>query len=43
VFHQVSRHSKELFAAAKLTRWVIYGARSDDFKKANAEFHQLFL
>ena len=29
--------SKEFFAAARLTRWVIYGTPSDEFKKANAD------
>src|ERR1700756_3550345 len=27
------RFSKEFFAVAKLTRWVIYGAPSEEFKK----------
>src|SRR5216683_8056202 len=30
--------SKEFFAVAKLTRWVIYGTPSDEFKKANVDF-----
>ncbi len=32
--------SKEL---AKPTRWVIYGTPSDDFKKANADFHPVYM
>jgi quinol monooxygenase YgiN len=35
--------SKEFFAVAKLTRWVIYGAPSDEFKKANADFHPIYM
>jgi hypothetical protein len=35
--------SKEFFALAKLTRWVIYGTPSDEFKKANADFHPIYM
>jgi len=35
--------SKEFFAVAKLTRWVVYGAPSDEFKKANADFHPIYM
>ncbi len=35
--------SKEFFAVAKLTRWVIYGKPSDEFKKANADFHPIYM
>jgi hypothetical protein len=35
--------SKEFFALAKLTRWVIYGAPSDEFKKANEDFHPIYM
>jgi quinol monooxygenase YgiN len=41
LFHQTESFapfSKEFFAVAKLTRWVIYGMPSDEFKKANADF-----
>ena len=34
---------KEFFALAKLTRWVIYGTPSDEFKKANADFHPIYI
>jgi quinol monooxygenase YgiN len=46
LFHQAESfapNSKEFFAAAKLTRWVIYGAPSDEFKKANADFHPIYM
>ena len=36
-------HSKEFFAVAKLTRWVIYGTPSDEFKKSNADFHPIYM
>jgi quinol monooxygenase YgiN len=36
-------NSKEFFAVAKLTRWVIYGRPSDEFKKANADFHPIYM
>ena len=36
-------HAKEFFAVAKLTRWVIYGTPSDEFKKANADFHPIYM
>ena len=35
--------SKEFFAVAKLTRWVIYGTPSDEFKEANADFHPIYM
>jgi quinol monooxygenase YgiN len=35
--------SKDFFALAKPTRWVIYGTPSDDFKKANADFHPVYM
>jgi quinol monooxygenase YgiN len=35
--------SKEFFALAKPTRWVIYGTPSDEFKKANADFHPIYM
>lgn len=35
--------SKDFFAVAKLTRWVVYGAPSDEFKKANADFHPIYM
>jgi hypothetical protein len=34
---------QEFFAVAKLTRWVIYGTPSDEFKKANADFHPIYM
>ena len=34
--------SKYFFAVAKLTRWVIYGTPSDEFKKANTGFHPIY-
>jgi hypothetical protein len=46
LFHQTESFapfSKELFAVAKLTRWVIYGTPSDEFKKANADFHPIYM
>jgi quinol monooxygenase YgiN len=46
LFHQTESfgpHSKEFFAAAKLTRWVIYGTPSDEFKKANVDFHPIYM
>jgi quinol monooxygenase YgiN len=45
LFHQTASFapfSKEFFAVAKLTRWVIYGTPSDEFKKANADFHPIY-
>src|SRR6201987_1726866 len=36
-------HSKEFFAVAKLTRWVIYGLPSREFKKANEDFHPIYM
>src|ERR1700761_7311216 len=46
LFHQAASFgpfSKEFFAVAKLTRWVIYGTPSDEFKKANADFHPIYM
>ena len=46
LFHQTESfapHSKEFFAVAKLTRWVSYGTPSDEFKKANADFHPIYM
>jgi quinol monooxygenase YgiN len=46
LLHQVESFapfSKEFFAVAKLTRWVIYGTTSDEFKKANADFHPIYM
>jgi quinol monooxygenase YgiN len=46
LFHQTESFapsSKEFFALAKLTRWVIYGAPSDEFKKANEDFHPIYM
>ena len=43
LFHQTKSFapfSKELFAVAKLTRW---GTPSDEFKKANADFHPIYM
>jgi quinol monooxygenase YgiN len=46
LFHQAKSfmpHSKEFFAVASLTRWVIYGTPSDEFKKANADSHPIYM
>ena len=46
LFHQsesFAPFSKEFFAVARLTRWVIYGTPSDEFKKANANFHPIYM
>ncbi|HLQ88958.1 MAG TPA: hypothetical protein VK148_02850 [Xanthobacteraceae bacterium] len=46
LFHQTESFgpfSKEFFAMAKLTRWVIYGTPSDEFKKANADFQPIYM
>jgi len=46
LFHQAesfARFSKEFFAVAKLTRLVIYGTPSDEFKKANADFNPIYM
>jgi quinol monooxygenase YgiN len=46
LFHQTESFapfSKELFAVAKLTCWVIYGTPSDEFKKANADFRPIYM
>jgi quinol monooxygenase YgiN len=36
-------NANEFFAVAKLTRWVIYGSPSDEFKKANEDFHPIYM
>ena len=46
LFHQAESfgpHANEFFAVAKLARWVIYGRPSDEFKKANADFHPIYM
>ncbi len=46
LFHQTESFgpfATEFFAVAKLTRWVIYGKPSDEFKKANADFHPIYM
>jgi quinol monooxygenase YgiN len=46
LFHQAESFgpfATEFFAVAKLTRWVIYGTPSDEFKKANADFHPIYM
>ena len=46
LFHQTESFgpiSKEFFAVAKFTRLVIYGTPSDEFKKANANFHPIYM
>ena len=46
LFHQresFAPSSKEFFALAKLTRWVIYGTPSDEFKKANADSRPIYM
>ena len=46
LFHQTESfapNAKEFFAVAKLTRWVIYGRPSDAFRKANADFHPIYM
>jgi len=46
LFHQTTSfapHSKEFFAVATLARWVIYGTPSDEFKKANTDFHPIYM
>src|SRR6266700_3215946 len=45
LFHQADSFapfSKEFFAVAKLTRWVIYGTPSDEFKKANEDSRPIY-
>jgi quinol monooxygenase YgiN len=45
LFHQAESFgpfSKEFFAVAKLTRWVVYGTPSDEFKKANVDFQPIY-
>ncbi|HXK18394.1 MAG TPA: hypothetical protein VNG33_11355 [Polyangiaceae bacterium] len=46
LFHQKESFmplAKEFFAVAKLVRWVIYGAPSDEFKQANADSHPIYM
>src|ERR1700720_3179058 len=46
LFHQTESFgpsAKEFFAVATLTRWVIYGTPSDEFKKANEDFHPIYM
>ena len=46
LYHQTESFglfSKEFFAVAKLTRWVIYGTPSDQFKKANEDSHPIYM
>jgi quinol monooxygenase YgiN len=46
LFHQTESFrpfSKEFFALAKLTRRVIYGTPSDEFKKANVDFPPVYM
>jgi quinol monooxygenase YgiN len=46
LFHQTASFgpfSKEFFAVAKLARWVIYGAPSDEFKKANEDSRPIYM
>ena len=46
LFHQAESFgpfSKEFFAVAKLTHWVIYGTPSDEFKKANVDFQPIYM
>ena len=46
LFHQTESFapfSKEFFAVAKLTRWVIYGTPSDEFRKANEGSHPIYM
>ena len=46
LFHQTESFapfSKEFFAVVKLTRWLIYGTPSDEFKKANADSHPIYM
>jgi quinol monooxygenase YgiN len=46
LFHQTESFapcSKEFFTVARLTRWVIYGTPSDEFKNANADFHPIYM
>ena len=46
LFHQresFAPSSKEFFALGKLTRWVIYGTPSEEFKKANADFNPIYM
>ncbi len=45
LFHQTETfapNGEAFFAVARLTRWVIYGAPSDEFRKANAGFHPIY-
>ena len=46
LFHQTESFApflKEFFAVAKLTRWVIYGMPSDEFKNANADVRPIYM
>src|ERR1700745_1108488 len=46
LFHQTESlgpFSKEFFAAARLTRWVIYGTPSDEFRKANEGSRPIYM
>ena len=46
LFHQTESFaplSKEFFTVARLTRWVIYGTPSDEFKKANADSRPIYM
>ena len=36
-------HAQEFFSMARPTRWVIYGTPSDAFRKANADFHPIYM
>jgi hypothetical protein len=38
-----ARFSKEFFALARLTRWVIYGTPSNEFKQATADLHPIYM
>jgi hypothetical protein len=39
----VPNFSKEFFALAKPTRFVIYGTPTDEFKKVVADFHPVYM
>jgi quinol monooxygenase YgiN len=46
LYHQTESFglfSKEFFAVAKLTRWVIYGTPSDEFRKANESSRPIYM
>jgi hypothetical protein len=38
-----ARFSKKFFALARLTRWVIYGTPSNEFKQATADLHPIYM